>query len=234
MTMLHADCIAKRLGSQQILTAATLKAERGTITGLLGRIGAGKSTLMKICAGLDSPDGGWVKFYGTQYIRPRLHQLARLGLYYLADSRNLASSLSVRQNFEAIQRRYSETIADEAIESMQLGHLLDSRPGSMSGGERRRAEIGLALARAPKCLIADEPFRGLDPLICEIVGNGFRRLAGSGCAVVVSGHEVRALVPYLDSIVWLTSGTTHQLGAPGDAWQDERFRREYLGPVARL
>lgn len=230
--MLHADCIAKRLGDRQVLTAATLKASRGSVTGLLGRMGEGKSTLMNICAGLETPDGGWIELDGIQYIRPRLHVLADRGMFYLADSGNLASSLTLKEHFEALKRRYPETRVDDGIESMKLGQLLDSRPGSMSGGERRRSEIGLALARAPKCLIADEPFRGLDPLVCEIVGSGLRRLAANGCAVVVSGHEVRALAPYLDSIVWLTSGTTELLGEPGEAWQNERFRREYLGPQA--
>ncbi len=229
--MLRADCAAKRLGDRQVLTAATLSATSGSVTGLLGRLGEGKSTLLKICAGVDTPDGGWIELDGIQYIRPQLHILAGRGMFYLADSGNLASSLSVRQHFDAVKRRYPETRVDDAIESMQLGQLLDSRPGAMSGGERRRSEIGLALARAPKCLIADEPFRGLDPIVCEMVGTGLRRLAANGCAVVVSGHEVRTLAPYLDSVVWLTSGTTQPLGDSAQAWQNERFRREYLGPL---
>ncbi len=229
--MLHADCIARRLGDRQVLTAATLRADCGSVTGLLGRMGEGKSTLMRICAGLDTPDGGWVELDGIQYIRPRLHELARRGLYYLADSGNLASTLNLRQHFDALKRRFSSAPTVDAIESMQLEQLLGSRPGAMSGGERRRSEIGLALARAPKCLIADEPFRGLDPLVCEIVGNGLRRLAANGCAVIVSGHEVRTLAPYLDSVIWLTSGTTELLGDSAQAWQNERFRREYLGPL---
>ena len=231
MTMLHADCIARRLGGRQILSAATLTAEGGTVTGLLGRMGEGKSTLLKICAGLDAPDGGWIELDGVQYIEPRLHELARRGLYYLADLGNLASALTVRQHFDAVKRRFSGAAFSDAIAYMQLEQLLDSRPGAMSGGERRRSEIGLALARAPKCLIADELFRGLDPLVCEIVGRGLQQLAANGCAVLVSGHEVRALAPYLDSVVWLTSGTTHLLGAPAQALENERFRREYLGPV---
>ncbi|MBA3404760.1 MAG: hypothetical protein H0U13_08775 [Gemmatimonadaceae bacterium] len=129
-----------------------------------------------------------------------------------------------------MKRRFSGAAIPDAIASMQLEQLLDSRPGAMSGGERRRCEIGLALARSPKCLIADELFRGLDPLVCEIVGRGLRQLAANGCAVLVSGHEVRALAAYLDSVVWLTSGTTHLLGGPAQALENERFRREYLGP----
>ncbi len=234
MTLLHADCVAKRFGNRQVLTAATLNAGAGMITALLGRMGEGKSTLFKICAGLDSPDGGWVRFDGIQYHRARLPELSKRGLFHLADSRNLASSLTLGQHFEATERRYSRARADEAIESMQLAQLLDSRPGAMSGGERRRAEIGLALARAPKCLIADEPFRGLDPLICKMVGSALRWLAKTGCAVVVSGHEVHALAPYLDSVIWLSSGTTHHLGTAADAWRSDQFRREYLGPLPAL
>lgn len=229
MTILHADSIAKRLGDRKILSAATMTADRGTITGLLGRMGEGKSTLMKICAGLIPPDSGWVRFDGIQYIRPRLHRLSKGGLYYLADSGNLASSLTLRQHMEAVHRRFATAASDESIVLMHLEGLLDSPPGQMSSGERRRAEIGLAIARRPKCLIVDEPFRSLDPLICDMVGSGLRMAARNGCAVIISGHEVRALTPWLDSIVWLTSGTTHHLGSPADAMKNEAFSRDYLG-----
>lgn len=232
--MLQADCVALRLGDKQVLTAASLSAEAGTVTGLLGRMGEGKSTLMEVCAGLRVPDAGWIRFDGTQYMRPRLNRLAQRGLFYLADGRNLALGLTLGQHLAALKRRYRQNFVSEAVEFMGLARLLDQKPGSMSGGERRRAEIGLALARAPKCVIADEPFRGLDPLICERVGSGLRQLAENGCAVIISGHEVRALAPYLDCVVWLTAGTTHQLGTPVEAWRNDGFRREYLGPVAAV
>ena len=90
----------------------------------------------------------------------------------------------------------------------------------------------VTLLRRPSCLLADEPFKSVDPLMCELLGNAYRHLASNGSAVVVTGHEVNALKPYLNSVVWVTSGTTYELGNADSAWQHDGFRREYLGPRA--
>ena len=111
----------------------------------------------------------------------------------------------------------------------QGGDLLSSRTETLSGGESRRVEIALALVRRPLCLLADEPFRGIDPKVCALLGEGFRSVASQGCAVVITGHEVKMLRPYLDTVTWVTSGTTYPFESSDAAWADESFAREYLG-----
>ena len=228
--VLHADCIAKSLGGRRVLSAATLRAPAGRVTALLGRMGTGKSTLLKICAGVLAADAGWVAFGGRRQPRPRHAALSAAGLFYLADARNLLDAPSVREQYAFVARRFPAGSLDRATELLCLHELLDRRPPSLSGGERRRAELGLAMLRAPRCLLADEPFRGIDPLAAELVGRALRALARDGCAVVATGHEVPALVPWVDDVVWVTAGTTHALGPPATAWRDDAFRREYLGP----
>ncbi|HEX8831356.1 MAG TPA: LPS export ABC transporter ATP-binding protein, partial [Longimicrobium sp.] len=102
-----------------------------------------------------------------------------------------------------------------------------------SGGERRRAEIAAAWIRAPRCLLADEPFAGIDPADADVVAEAFREMARQGCAIVITGHEVRQLLDTADDIVWMAAGTTHGMGTPEKAVQHEQVRREYLG-AARL
>ena len=109
-------------------------------------------------------------------------------------------------------------------------HRLDARPPELSGGERRRAELAIARARRPRCLLADEPFAGITPGDAEAVAAALVRLADSGCAVLATGHEVPQLMTIASSVVWMTAGTTHWLGPPGEAARHEQFRREYLGP----
>ena len=92
-------------------------------------------------------------------------------------------------------------------------------------------ELAAAWIRAPLCLLADEPFAGIDPADAEVVAEAFRGMARQGCAIVITGHEVRQLLDSADDIVWMTSGTTHHMGTPEKAVQHEQFRREYLGPV---
>ena len=229
MTVLRADSIGKIYGGQRVVTAASLDVRAGEIVGLLGRMGVGKSTLLKICAGVETPDSGWVRFAGVQDVRPRLHELAPKGMYYLAEGRNLASNLSLRGHLDILRRRYGTVNGEDAIALLKLESLLDQRAHSLSGGEQRRAEIAVAIARQPSCLLADEPFRGIDPISAELIGGALQHLARSGCGVVITGHEIRSFLPFLTSVVWMTAGTTYALGAPADAWRDDRFRLEYLG-----
>jgi ABC-type multidrug transport system ATPase subunit len=232
VTVLHADSISKARGTRRILTAATLKVDAGTVVGVLGRMGEGKSTLLKICAGIEAPDSGWVLFAGAQSSRARFSDAAKRGLYYLADSWNLVSALTVRQHLEIVERRFSTATARWAVEILRIEHLLDAAVGALSGGEIRRAELAVAATRAPKCLLADEPFRGVDPLSAELLGATLRALVDRGAAIVVTGHEITSMVPYLDQIIWVTAGTTYPLGTPAQAWRHERFQRDYLGPRA--
>jgi ABC-type multidrug transport system ATPase subunit len=228
--ILCADSISRSFSGRRVLSSARLAVESGQVVGVLGRVGMGKSTLLRICAGVLDADSGWVEFAGRQYQRPRLSTLAARGLFYLGESDNLASALTVRQHFDLIEKRFGSGDRALATESMKLEPFLDARVETLSGGEIRRAELALAMLRRPLCLLADEPFKSVDPIMCETLGNAFRHLANNGCAVVVTGHEVNALKPYLDSVVWVTSGTTYSLGNVDLAWAHAGFRKEYLGP----
>ncbi len=227
--ILCADSISKSFGESRVLSSARLTAAAGEIVGVLGRMGMGKSTLLKICAGVLQPDSGWVEFAGRQYHRPRLSALAHRGMFYLAEAGNLAAGRTVRQHFDIIEKRFGAGDRSAVIDLLHLENLLDARAETLSGGEARRVETALAMVRRPACLLADEAFRGIDPIVCELLGTAFRQLAGAGCAVVLTGHEVNALRPYLDSVVWVTSGTTYLLGNADRAWSNEGFAREYLG-----
>ena len=227
--VLVADSIRKSAKGQQILTAASLSVPRGQVVGLLGRVGAGKSTLLKVCAGLTAADSGWIEFMGRRQTRPRLDRLSGEGLFFAPDQSGLALNLTLRQHFDAIASRYGAADYSEIVELLKLDEFLDSYPWTFSGGEERRAILAISMARKPSCLLSDEPFRGVDPLSLELVGQGIRRLAADGCGVVVTGHEVRALRPFLDSVTWVTAGTTYPLGTPEEAWTNDRFKREYLG-----
>ena len=229
MTVLRADSIGKIYKGQRVVTAASLEVQPGEIVGLLGRMGVGKSTLLRICAGVETADSGWVRFAGAQHFRPRLSVLAAQGMYYLGEARNLANNLSLRGHLDVLLRRYGSQNGKEAIALLKLESLLDQPAHSLSGGEQRRAEIAVAMARQPTCLLADEPFRGIDPISAELIGQALQHLARSGCGVVVTGHEIRSFLPFLSSVVWMTAGTTYALGPPAEAWRDERFRLEYLG-----
>jgi ABC-type Mn2+/Zn2+ transport system ATPase subunit len=83
------------------------------------------------------------------------------------------------------------------------------------------------MVRAPQCLLADEPLRGVAPVDAESIGVLLRRLAQSGCAVVITGHDTTLLDHIADRVTWCTAGTTYELGTPQQALSHDAFRREY-------
>ncbi|CAN5752391.1 LPS export ABC transporter ATP-binding protein [soil metagenome] len=227
--LLTADCVSKSFGGRRILSSASLRAVPSQLKILLGRNGAGKSTLLKIAAGRIQPDTGSVHWEGEAFMAASLPSLAELGLFYLPDHDLLSNAFSIRAQLTMIRRQFDGLDPELAAERMGVESLLDRKPSSLSGGELRRVELAAVFTRQPRCLLADEPYRGIAPNDAERLTWAFRELASTGVAVVVTGHEVPTLLDAADSVVWSTSGTTYELGTPEAACQNERFRREYLG-----
>src|SRR5690606_28656428 len=131
--------------------------------------------------------------------------------------------------FEAVCRQRNIPDYSRVVQMLELEHCLDRHPVSLSGGEKRRASVAMSWLLEPRCILADEPLRGIDPKDQERILLAYRQLASRGCAVVVTGHEANALLHVLDNVVWMTAGTTHNLGSPTAATQHWQFSREFLG-----
>jgi ABC-type multidrug transport system ATPase subunit len=226
--ILFIDAIGRTFGDRRVLSSATAWAHAGRVTALLGRNGCGKTTMLRIATGQVRPDYGTIRFRGRSYQRPRLHRLARAGLFYLPERGLLSWTATVRGQLALVARRFGGD-ADEALDRSGLGHVADQLPQNLSSGERRRAEVALAWIRRPACLLADEPFHGIAPIDMERVADCLRDLRRLGCAILVTGHEVRVLLDLADDVIWMTAGTTHALGSPGQAERHHQFSREYLG-----
>jgi ABC-type multidrug transport system ATPase subunit len=231
--VLEVDSVGKRFGRRDVLHAASLRAAAGAVTFLVGRNGCGKTTLLRIATGFLPIESGYVRFDGVMHPRPRLRRLAHLGVLYLPDRDVLSNAFTVRAQLDLMWRQLGRADggvpADEAGETVGLTVLGSHRPNALSAGERRRAEMALAVCRNPRCLLVDEPFRHLAPADAAIVQTTLRSLADRGCAVVVTGHEVASLFDVADQVTWCTAGTTYAIGTPADARRQWRFCREYLG-----
>lgn len=225
-----ADCIALRFGDRRVLTAATLRAVPGEVRVLLGRSGAGKSSLMKVAAGWLGADSGIVRLGDEPRLRWTPAALAERGLFYLPDVGALGSAIPVAQQLQMFAARFpgGERV-DDALARLGIAHCAGSAPHRLSGGEQRRADVAAVFVRRPRVLLADEPLRGIAPIDQERILLAFRALAEAGCAVVVTGHDVEALLEGADHVTWCTSGTTYELGSAAQARAHEAFSREYLG-----
>lgn len=224
-----AESVVKSFGSHTVLRAAGCWAFAGTISILLGRNGCGKTTLVRVGVGRLRPDSGVVIFNGRRSISPRLATLARDGLYYLAQDRTLTPSLTVAEHLKSLATMFPEAAIELAIETARIEELLPRHGHTLSGGELRRTELALALARRPRCLVADEPFLGIAPKDAQLFSTAFRHMASDGCALLLTGHEVELLLPLADQVIWMTAGTTHHLGTREEALGHHQFVQQYVG-----
>ncbi len=228
--ILDAHSISKWYGDRSVLTSAMLRAEAGRVTALLGRNGAGKSTLLKICSGMIAGNSGRVVFRGELIERPSLHSMARRGLCFLPSERPLLSrAITVGKQLAAIAALRSPGKLDHVVETLSLGDLLHFHPETLSGGEVRRASVAAAWLMVPRCLLADEPLRGIAPIDEELIIRIIRSMAADGTAVVITGHQSETLLDNADQVIWVTSGTTRLLGPPDTARLDWQFTREFMG-----
>lgn len=224
MNLLDVDSIGVSYGTHRVLTSASVRAAAGQITVVVGRNGVGKSTLLRVAVGRLRPEYGRVRLADRDVTGWSLARLARGGLFFLPARELLDPTIVL-----GAQLRAAGKDGDAVAAELGIGDLLSIRPRLFSGGELRRAEIAMALARRPRCLLADEPFRGISPLDAEVISAALRRLSAAGAAVVVTGHELTMLRSLADRVFWCVAGMTHEFPTAAAAWGDPQFSREFLG-----
>ena len=214
--MLRVD-VAKQLGEFSLQASF---ASEGRITGLFGASGAGKTSLINIIAGLLKPDRGIIAVDGETLddTAARLHvppHRRRIG-YVFQDAR-LFPHLNVRQNLDYGRRM--NRIADDPTQRkrvtdlLDIGHLMDRRPGKLSGGERQRVALGRALLSKPRLLLLDEPLGSLDEgRKVEILPYLVRLRDEAGIPMVYVSHDAGEMRQLATSIVMLKRGRVIAFG----------------------
>ena len=199
--ILAADSIDFAVKDRMILRSVYVDAVPGKITALVGRSGAGKTTVFWILVGLRRPQGGQVRWAGERVERPRLADLARRGLAFGPDRPFLNPRLSTIDHLRMID----EGPLAESLEWF-------GRPtGTLSGGEQRLSELAVLLACRPKVLVLDEPFRGLAPAVRDAIAVTLRRAATAGVAVLYADHDVEQVKNTADRLYSMEGGMTRRV-----------------------
>ena len=173
-------------GGKRVLPGISLTIRRGVVTGLLGPSGSGKTTLMRAIVGVQVVKGGEITVLGRPAGTPEL----RRRVAYATQDRSLYGDLTVRQNlqyFASVLGAPPEGV-DEAIATVGLEAHAKQHVRTLSGGERSRSSLAIALLGEPDLLVLDEPTVGLDPVLRQSLWRTFHLLAEQGKTVLVSTH----------------------------------------------
>ena len=232
--------VTKRFGTFVALDDVSVEIPSGKLTALLGPSGGGKSTLLRIIAGLDHADAGTVEIEGRDATRlsPKDRNVGFVFQHYaafkhLTVARNVAFGLEIRKRpKEEVKRRVTEL-----LELVHLDQFADRKPAQLSGGQRQRMALARALAVEPSVLLLDEPFGALDAKVRKELRDWLRRLHDEvHVTTVFVTHDQEEALEVADEIVVINEGRVEQIGTPDQLYDEPAndFVMSFLGPVTRF
>jgi sulfate transport system ATP-binding protein len=232
--------VNRRFGDFVALADVDLTVATGRLTALLGPSGGGKSTLLRIIAGLDFPDSGRVEIEGRDatWLPPQKRSVGFVFQHYAAFKhlsvyRNVAFGLEIRKRPKAeIRRRVMEL-----LELVHLEQFADRLPSQLSGGQRQRMALARALAVEPEVLLLDEPFGALDAQVRKELRDWLRRLHDEvHVTTLFVTHDQEEALEVSDELVVINQGRIEQIGSPTELYDQPAndFVMSFLGPVTRF
>jgi ABC-2 type transport system ATP-binding protein len=197
--------LRRRYGSFEAVRGISLEVHAGEVLALLGVNGAGKTSALEVVEGLAPADGGTVRILGRDPLHERATVRRHLGV--LLQDGGLPGDLTAGETVQTWGRTLSDPRpADEALAQVDLTHRADVRVGSLSGGERRRLDLALALLGRPRVVVLDEPTTGLDPESRRTVWALVRALVADGAAVVLTTHHLEEAEALADRVAVMRAG----------------------------
>ena len=220
-------------GTSQVLFGLSFDVQKGETLALLGRNGAGKSTTMKSIAGILRGRSGSITLNGAEILRKPTHRIARAGLAYVPEDRQIFGELTVEDNLliatkadPAGQKPWSLERVYEMLPLLKP--LRDRLGGQLSGGEQQMLTIGRALMGNPSVILLDEPSEGLAPIMVQKVGELVKTLRGLGSTIVLAEQNLHFCLGLADHAVIIDKGKGVFYGMITELNANEDIKRRYL------
>ncbi|MCV2866035.1 ABC transporter ATP-binding protein [Albidovulum sediminicola] len=197
-------------GAVQVLRGLTLEARSGEVLCVMGRNGAGKSTMLKTIMGLVPASAGSIVLDGVDIGHLPAHEVPRHGIGYVPQGRRLFAELTVAENIEIglMTRQRGHRTREEVLSLFpRLRERLRQAAGTLSGGEQQMLAIARALCLEPKVLLLDEPTEGLQPSMIALIRDTVVALKATGVATILVEQRVDAVLSVADRVAFMTGGT---------------------------
>jgi branched-chain amino acid transport system ATP-binding protein len=215
----------------RVLQGVTLDAPTGQVTALVGRNGVGKTTTLRAVMGLLDRTAGEITLDGTPLRGRPPHLIARAGIGYVPEGRQIFPDLTVAENLQVGQRRPSRAWPPDRLFALlpNLRERLRNPGRSLSGGEQQMLAVARALVTDPRVLLLDEPSQGLAPKVVRELAAVLRRLAGEGVAVLLVEQNLRLTEAVADRILIMAKGrVVHEASAAAFRAEEDEVRHRWL------
>lgn len=214
----------------QILRSVSLKVDKGEIVGLLGRNGAGKSSIIKSIMGLYQPKAGAISFKDTDITKASTRERVLMGLAYAPEDSRVFPDLTVQENVNlgvwVVEKREGGGAfqPEQGFEIFpKLKDLWERAGGNLSGGEKKMVAVTRALALSPSLLLLDESFEGLAPLVVRHFSQAMRRIRDMGISIILAESNLGNASKVIDRAYLVERGEILFEGSPQQIAEDEKL-----------
>jgi len=239
--LLEVNAACKRFGGVVAVDECTFSVEAGSITGLIGPNGSGKTTVFNLITGYLPADRGEIRFAGNVVRRPDPTRLARQGLIRTFQQARVFPNLTVLENlalavphgmFAAVRSRVSgeeRAHGEELLADFNLTSHANTLAAELSFGQRKLLEFAATLMGRPRLVLLDEPAAGVNPLLIETIERHIRRLNAEGLTFLVVEHDMPLVMRLCDPVIVLDRGQKIAEGPAAKMQNDPRVLDAYLG-----
>ncbi|NWF53931.1 MAG: ABC transporter ATP-binding protein [Syntrophaceae bacterium] len=245
MAFLETHNLCKYFGGLKAVDRVNFQVEEGQLKSIIGPNGAGKTTLFNLLSGLYSPTDGKIFFRGKEITHKKMNQISQIGITKTFQITHIFPRLSVFENvrISAQSRKTSfnfwqkadslEDINHKTMKILEMVQLADSRDrtsSTLSHGEKKYLEIGIALATEPQLLLLDEPTAGMSPAETIMATEMIRGLRDSlKLTIILVEHDMNVVMKISDEVLCLNEGRVLACGSPNEISCNEEVQRVYLG-----
>jgi branched-chain amino acid transport system ATP-binding protein len=230
--MLDVQGIDSGYGNVQVLKDLSLRVQAGEILCLLGRNGAGKTTILKTIMGLVRAQKGNIRLEGKDLHLLPAYEVPRRGIGYIPQGRRLFTEMTVAENLQIglMTRNQGPEVLEEVLDMFpRLRERLDQRAETLSGGEQQMLATARALCLKPKLLLLDEPTEGLQPSMISLIRNAVLALKQQNVAIILVEQRVEAVLEIADRVVFVENGRSSLETTPEALQTDKELLHRYIG-----